>query len=54
VFREVLDELGVPWVAGLPFGHGAPNLPWAMGVRARVDGARAELHVLERGVTGGR
>jgi muramoyltetrapeptide carboxypeptidase LdcA involved in peptidoglycan recycling len=40
----------VPWVAGLPFGHGAPNLPWPMGARARVDGARAELHVLERGV----
>lgn len=54
VLRETVDELGVPWVAGLPFGHGAPNLPWPMGVRARVDGARAELHVLERGVTGER
>jgi muramoyltetrapeptide carboxypeptidase len=50
VLREVLDEAGVPWVAGLPFGHGAPNLPWPMGARARLDGARAELHVLERGV----
>lgn len=51
VLREAVAALGVPWVAGLPFGHGAPNLPWAMGVRARVDGARAELHVLERGVS---
>lgn len=50
VLREVVDELGVPWVAGLPFGHGAPNLPWPIGARARVDGARAELHVLDRGV----
>lgn len=51
VLRETVDALGVPWVAGLPFGHGAPNLVWPMGARARVDGVRAELHVLERGVT---
>jgi muramoyltetrapeptide carboxypeptidase len=50
VLRETVEELGVPWVAGLPFGHGAPNLPWPLGARARLDGARAELHVLERGV----
>ena len=50
VLREWLDELGVPWVAGLPFGHGAPNLAWPMGVRARLDGAGAELHILESGV----
>jgi len=51
VLREAIEALGVPWVSGLPFGHGAPNLPWPLGARARVDGARAELHVLERGVT---
>lgn len=50
VLREAVEELGVPWVAGLPFGHGAPNLPWPMGARARLDGARAELQFLERGV----
>jgi len=50
VLREWLDELGVPWVAGLPFGHGAPNLAWPMGVRARLDGAGAALHILESGV----
>ncbi len=51
VLREVVDALGVPWVAGLPFGHGAPNLAWPVGARARLDGERAELHVLESGVT---
>jgi muramoyltetrapeptide carboxypeptidase len=50
VLREAVDALGVPWVAGLPFGHGAPNLTWPIGVRARLDGDRAELHVLEPGV----
>jgi muramoyltetrapeptide carboxypeptidase len=54
VLREAVTRAGVPWVAGLPFGHGAPNLPWALGARARVDGARAELHVLEPGVAGTR
>ncbi|MEB2344037.1 MAG: LD-carboxypeptidase [Deltaproteobacteria bacterium] len=51
VLREVVEELGVPWVAGLPFGHGAPNLPWPVGARARLDGTRAELQFLERGVS---
>jgi len=50
VLHEVLAELGVPWVTGLPFGHGTPNLPWPLGARARLDGERAELHVLEPGV----
>lgn len=50
VLRELLGGLDVPWVAGLPFGHAAPNLAWPVGVRARLDGARAELHILERGV----
>jgi muramoyltetrapeptide carboxypeptidase len=51
VLRGCLDALGVPWVRGLPFGHdAAPNLPWPVGARARLDGERAELHILERGV----
>ena len=50
ILREWLDAAGVPWVSGLPFGHGAPNLVWPLGVRARLDGARATLHILERGV----
>ena len=51
ILREAVEAAGVPWVAGLPFGHGAPNLPWPLGARARVDGERAELHVLEPGVS---
>jgi muramoyltetrapeptide carboxypeptidase len=50
ILREWLDAARVPWVSGLPFGHGAPNLVWPFGVRARLDGARATLHILERGV----
>ncbi len=54
ILREWLDAAGVPWVSGLPFGHGAPNLVWPMGVRARLDGACATLHILERGVAESR
>jgi muramoyltetrapeptide carboxypeptidase len=54
ILREWLDAAGVPWVSGLPFGHGAPNLAWPIGVRARLDGARATLHILERGVAESR
>jgi muramoyltetrapeptide carboxypeptidase len=51
VLRECVGALGVPWVAGLPFGHeAAPNLAWPVGARARLDGGRAELHILEQGV----
>jgi muramoyltetrapeptide carboxypeptidase len=53
VLREALERLGLPWVGGLSFGHGAPNLAWPLGARARLDGARAELHILERGVATG-
>lgn len=38
VLEEVLRPLGVPLVTGLPFGHGAENVPWPFGVRARIDG----------------
>ena len=54
ILREWLDAAGVPWVSGLPFGHGTPNLVWPMGARARLDGARATLHILERGVAESR
>ncbi|RIL06699.1 MAG: LD-carboxypeptidase [Proteobacteria bacterium] len=54
ILGECAEQLGVPWVAGLPFGHGAPNLAWPFGVHARLDGDGATLHILERGVeTGG-
>jgi len=50
ILREAALRLGAPWVEGLPFGHGAPNLVWPFGARARLDGDRATLQVLERGV----
>jgi muramoyltetrapeptide carboxypeptidase len=45
-----LTPLGVPVAFGLPFGHCPPNLAWPHGVRARLDGERGELHILEPGV----
>lgn len=51
VLREALGRRALPLVLGLPFGHGRPNLPWATGVPARLDGERGELRVLEAGVT---
>jgi muramoyltetrapeptide carboxypeptidase len=50
VILEALLPLGVPLVLDLPFGHGRPNLPWAMGVRAALDGDRGILGMLEAGV----
>jgi len=34
----------------LPCGHEQPNLVWPVGVRARLDGERGELVLLEAGV----
>lgn len=52
--REALERwlapLGIPVVFGLPFGHCPPNLAWPLGVRARLDAERGELHILEPGV----
>ena len=49
--EEVFGPLGVPVVAGLPFGHGAENRPWPFAGRAALDGARGELEILEAAVT---
>jgi muramoyltetrapeptide carboxypeptidase len=51
LFDEVFGELGIPVVAGLPFGHGPQNLPWPFAGRAALDGARGELEILESAVT---
>jgi muramoyltetrapeptide carboxypeptidase len=48
---EEIAPLGVPLVCDLPFGHVKANLPWPMGCRAKLDGDRGELRVLERGVS---
>lgn len=48
---EVFGSLGIPVVSGLPFGHGARNLPWPFAGRAALDGTRGELEILESAVS---
>lgn len=43
VLQDCLGALGVPILAGLPFGHARHNAPLVFGLRARVDTARREL-----------
>ncbi len=43
VVRDRIRGLGLPFVSGLPFGHGIPNLPWPVGAPARLEPGRARL-----------
>ena len=43
VLQERLGSLGVPLVAGLPVGHGQPNLALPQGRLAHLDGQRGSL-----------
>lgn len=47
VLRDVLSELNVPVISGLPIGHGLRNEPIIIGARATIDadGAAASLRV---------
>jgi len=45
VLQERLSRLGVPVVAGLPFGHGIRNEPLPLGVGALVDADRGLLAI---------
>jgi muramoyltetrapeptide carboxypeptidase len=45
LLRRRLEPLGVPLVEDLPVGHVPSNLPAALGVPARLDGAAGTLHV---------
>jgi muramoyltetrapeptide carboxypeptidase len=51
VMKERLSELGVPVVAGLPFGHVHLNATMPIGARARLDGENGDLIVLEAAVS---
>jgi muramoyltetrapeptide carboxypeptidase len=53
VLLEVLKPLRVPIVLGLSFGHVLANRAWPFGARAKIDGRRGEVTVLEAGVTRG-
>ena len=52
--RDVLEgltrETGLPCVGGLPIGHGAVNVPVALGTRVRLDGGAGTLSFLEPAV----
>jgi muramoyltetrapeptide carboxypeptidase len=51
VVTEIAAPIGIPVVAELPFGHVKRNFAWPLGARATIDAARAELRIVERGVT---
>lgn len=47
VLRERLWPLGKPVLAGWPSGHGTPNRPLPLGLRARLDAGARTLTLLE-------
>lgn len=47
VLAELLEPVGVPVLAGLPFGHERENWTLPMGRRARLDADRGSLEILE-------
>jgi muramoyltetrapeptide carboxypeptidase len=51
VIEETVRPLGVPLVAGLPFGHVRCNRAWPLGARATIDADRGVVRVLEQGVS---
>ena len=53
VFRDRLAPLGVPVLAGLPFGHGTENWTLPLGIPARLDAGGGTLAVLEPAVSEG-
>ena len=50
VIAEFSQELGVPCVTDLPFGHVRHNLPWPFGGRATIDGSSGEVRMPDPGV----
>jgi len=46
VLRDRLGDLGIPIVAGLPFGHEPPNAALPVGTIARLDGNAGTLEFL--------
>jgi muramoyltetrapeptide carboxypeptidase len=51
VLRDRLTPLGVPVVAGLPFGHVAKNATLPVGIRATLDGENGDLSITEAAVS---
>lgn len=51
VLQEWVDDLGVPAVAGMPFGHTGNNWTLPLGVPARLDANAGTLEITEPAVT---
>jgi muramoyltetrapeptide carboxypeptidase len=47
LLKDMLGGLGKPVLGGWPSGHGTPNRPLPMGLRARLDATAGTLTVLE-------
>jgi muramoyltetrapeptide carboxypeptidase len=47
LLRDTLEGLGKPVLGGWPAGHGTPNRPLPMGLRARLDAKAGTLTLLE-------
>jgi muramoyltetrapeptide carboxypeptidase len=50
VLWSLAAETGLPCVGGLPIGHGAVNVPVALGTRVRLDGGAGTVSFLEPAV----
>lgn len=51
VFKDQLGDLGVPVLAGLPFGHESHNATFPVGVQARLDADKGLIKTLESAVS---
>lgn len=51
VLKDRLTPLGVPVVAGLPFGHVRQNATLPVGIQARLDGESGDLIITEAAVS---
>jgi muramoyltetrapeptide carboxypeptidase len=47
LLRDSFEQLGKPVLGGWPTGHGTPNRPLPMGLRARLDATAGTLTLLE-------
>lgn len=52
VLWSLAAETGLPCIVGLPIGHGAVNVPVALGTRVQLDGGAGTLSFLEPAVVG--
>ncbi|MDW3196938.1 MAG: LD-carboxypeptidase [Cytophagales bacterium] len=50
VFKDQFEDLGVPVLAGLPFGHEEHNATLPVGVRAKLDTSKGSIKTLEAAV----